>query len=238
MNWHHFFIDITERDPKKLVSVLLEPEEAGRCPKGPKPPNIRPLGVSSAFDKPIENLVKISNDYQNHGIMDPKIRKTIFENIATRGYNPQVPTFDILSHALISAQIYTAAFHNAQSTLASVTRWQHKSVRDLDHLLQTLASWTESDEETMADFHNRFGGDLLGIRQGIMNYSAMDQGYTEEVERLTQDIPRPADMLNALPESILPTPHRFHGQLAYVAYNGLDYNTLGGFIIRINAPKG
>jgi hypothetical protein len=71
-----------------------------------------------------------------------------------------------------------------------------------------------------------------------MNCSAMDQGYAEEVARLTQDIPRPAEMLNALPESIIPVPHRFHGQLAYVAYNTLDYNTLGAATIRINEPKG
>jgi hypothetical protein len=134
MNWYHFFIDIIERNPKKLVSILLEPEEAGHYLKGPKLPNIRSLGVSSAFDKPVENLVKISNNYQNYSIMDPKIRKTIFENIATRSYNSQVPTFNILSHTLISAQIYTAAFYNTQNILASVTKWQYKNIRNLDYL--------------------------------------------------------------------------------------------------------
>jgi hypothetical protein len=161
---------------------------------------------------------------------------SVLKSFQTRGYNPQIPTFDILSHALMSAQIYMAAFHNAQSTLTAATKWQHKSIRDLDHILHTLASWTESGEETIADFHNQIGG-LLGIRQGIMNCSAMDQGCTEEVERFTQDIPRPAETFSALQETVLPTPHRFHGQLAYVAYNGLDYNTLGGSTVRINAPR-
>jgi len=117
INLHYFFIDITERNPKKLASVLLETKEAGRRLKGPKPPNIRPSGISSAFDIPVEKLVKISNDYQNYGVMDPKIMRIIFENITTRGYNLSGPTFNILSNALISAQIYIATFHNAQSTL-------------------------------------------------------------------------------------------------------------------------
>lgn len=123
--------------------------------------------------------------------------------------------------------------------MTAATKWQHKSIRDLDHILHTLAPGpNESGEETIADFHNRIGvGELLGIRQGIMNCSAMDQGCTEEVEELTQDIPRPAEMFNALRETVLPTPRRFHGQLAYVAYNGLDYNTLGGSTVRINAPR-
>jgi hypothetical protein len=170
--------------------------------------------------------------------MDPKIMGIIIENVATRGYDPQVPTFDILSHALLSAQIYTAAFHNTQGTLTAATKWHHKTIRDMDLLLQTLASWSESNEETVAAFHDRIGKQLHGIRHGMMNSSALDQGYAEEIERVTQDIPRPADMLNALPESIIPTPHRFHGQLAYVAYNALDYNTLGASTVRINEPKG
>jgi hypothetical protein len=35
INLHYFFIDITERNPKKPVSVLLETKEAGRRLKGP-----------------------------------------------------------------------------------------------------------------------------------------------------------------------------------------------------------
>ncbi|KAH8777941.1 hypothetical protein F5882DRAFT_380392 [Hyaloscypha sp. PMI_1271] len=61
------------------ASWLYTKINLSRRPEGPKPPNIRPPGVSSAFDMPVEKLVKISNDYQNHGVMDPKIMGIILE---------------------------------------------------------------------------------------------------------------------------------------------------------------
>jgi hypothetical protein len=35
-NWHHYFVDITIRDPTKLVPVTMEPEEINRQSKLPQ----------------------------------------------------------------------------------------------------------------------------------------------------------------------------------------------------------
>ena len=52
-----------DRDLKKLVSIFLEPEKARYYLKSFKLLNIYFLKISSAFNKSIKNLVKISNNY-------------------------------------------------------------------------------------------------------------------------------------------------------------------------------
>lgn len=59
-NFHHFFIDITDRDAKQLRPVLEEPAEVKRRPKVDPdilPPSIRPAGARSVWEPCVQQLM-------------------------------------------------------------------------------------------------------------------------------------------------------------------------------------
>jgi hypothetical protein len=205
-NWHHHYIDISDRDASKLVPVLDEPMEIARRPKILLP-TLRPTGALSAWEPPKQRLVDEANAVlANKPLSKGDILK-ILSHIPVRGYNPDIPSYELLSHAALSGAMYAEAFESSNFKAAKSHASFQNIVQALDTVIDTIVGFATDDEETDSQLTS-LGQRLAEVQRKLAAQISIDSAYKEEVIRAMTDIPPAQLIMKALPPSIIPLEHR------------------------------
>jgi hypothetical protein len=230
-NFHHYFIDITGRNRTALVPVLDEPAEIARRPHVLLK-NIRPPGSRSAWEGPRQRLMDIANQYVETDEITDKDVIRILDNVPTRGYLPDIPTFEVFSHAALSGNMYAAAFevHSYNASLAMEIRTG--MVRQLDDVLDDLTGWN-NENQSPQDLHALLGDKLATLQRSLVKHLSVEESFQIELQRAMDGIPLPGLILNHLPDSILPGQHRTLSNLICEAIRRLGADTNTKIIPRI-----
>jgi hypothetical protein len=224
-NFHHYFVDITDRDPEQLHAVLEEPVEVDRRPKVEPDiavPDIRPAGARSVWDGCIQELAHTLSGPLPKELTVAELRQ-ILDNIPARGYSVDTPSFEYLSHAMLSGQMYFAAFRNCVAAERASAKVKDATVKKMDELMDTMADW-QGDTDAM-DLIRNIGETLNHIRNTASAAAEMDRVFYEEVVRAMEGIPGAGIILRPLPVTVVPAVHRNLVEFARKAIRQLDYDT-------------
>jgi hypothetical protein len=95
---------------RNLVSVINEPVERARFLEalhhnGP----FQPLGCPSAFGKAHDRIETILEKLAAKDNLVPEDRDLVLHNIPSRGYNPIVPSYEIMAYTTLSGAVNSSA---------------------------------------------------------------------------------------------------------------------------------
>ena len=111
-NFHHHFVDVTTGLDGDNSSVMAHPEERRHQAEFTKSKrSFQPSGTTSSFATAASSLHQQLEFLQQDGnyAPDEQSRDTILATVPTRGYNANIPTFEMFSHAALSAAAGWAA---------------------------------------------------------------------------------------------------------------------------------
>lgn len=217
-NFHHWFIDVTERSQTVLRCVTDEPEEIARRPPPKANAAFRPDGAVSRFDTAYEKVAHAFRDKVSSNLADefdpltPMNRRLILDNTPTRGYDPALPTFELLSQAMLAGNVHHAA------TSAMNVRSQ-SSIEYRTGILQRVRGWQQNLSHSDDKWASIITG-LQSIHDELATNVAEDKAFSAEFDRTLAGIPSAGCILGALPNAIISSEDR---ELATLAAKAIPF---------------
>lgn len=215
-NFHHHFIDVTVRSQSALSSVTNEPAEIARRPPPKANSALRPDDAVSRFDAAYEVLSRAVKDKSPTNLagaydpLTPESRRLILDNIPARGYDPAIPTFELLSQAMLAGNIHYAAIMTLQGQYRSSVDRRRHLVDDIDAQLDDLNERTDPMSTV-------FAAKLRAIRDELFINLTHEDAFNAELDRTLANIPSAGRILKALPHSIVPLEDREISELVVKA---------------------
>jgi hypothetical protein len=69
----------------------------------------QPLGCPSAFDEARDRMETVLKRLAAKDNLTPEDRDLVLHNIPSRGYNPTIPSYEIMAHAALSGAVNSSA---------------------------------------------------------------------------------------------------------------------------------
>jgi hypothetical protein len=213
-NFHHWFIDVTARSQTVLRCVTDEPAEIARRPPPKANSALRPEDAVSTFEATYNTLLRAVKAESGTNLVDafhpltPHNRLLVLNNLPVRGYDPQTPTFELVSHAMMAGKLHhnAAVASIAQST--SSVDCRTPLLENIKLLLRDLEHGADSASRAVAARQL-----LTKINELVANVEE-DKAFAAELFRRLAEVPSADRILGALPESILPMEDRGMTELA------------------------
>jgi hypothetical protein len=71
--------------------------------------SFQPLGCPSAFSEARDRMESVLKKLAAKDNLTPEDRNLVLHNIPSRGYNPTIPSYEIMAHAVLSGAVNSSA---------------------------------------------------------------------------------------------------------------------------------
>ncbi|PMD14318.1 hypothetical protein NA56DRAFT_711141 [Hyaloscypha hepaticicola] len=199
-NFHHRFINISDRDRKALKPVLQEEVESKR--RASRNP-LQPPGAMSTFDTAYRYIFDQIQRYRNsQTTFTEEDFDTVMNWIPTRGYKLTQPSFDLFQHAALSGSMYTAGFKALSARAASQYEVQGNIIRGLDEGINSVARAHSAHPENIEEFLADLGPHLRRIHNDLVGQFSVEQNLMATLQKVLDQIPEPLKILGGIPKLV------------------------------------
>jgi len=204
LDFHHWYINISAQDRKALKPVLQEETEIKR--RATRNP-LQPPGELNAFDGAHRNIHGLIQQYRKDpNTFTQEDFETVMNWIPTRGYNEEVPSFNLSHHAGVSGSMYSGGFKALAAHTTSRYEAQGSIIRDLDQGINRMSGAHFATPEDVEPFLVDLGQQLVRIQNNLVQEFSAGQNLVATVQKVLDQVPEPLSILGGLPSLIFNDP--------------------------------